>query len=197
MILFVVAALCAGVASAGYPDDYFGPPLPDGCIEIEAYMPDGWFLDRNPWSMPSPEETIFWFGTLCVEGSVAVLEFTALAGRHCREAPWGVIGDPPICYSWHLVDIRDPDRHVMAWDPDFEPDWGFYLASVHAGEWIWFYESLTADPDGTHMIFTEGAFEYVQPLWFVESDDYTRWKFLVTERSTPMFGYRRSAERRR
>jgi hypothetical protein len=185
----------AGIAAAGYPEDYFGPPVPDGCMEIEAYVPSGWFLDRNPWSMPSPEEGILWFGTLCVEDGIAVLEFTSLAGRHCRESPWGTIDDPEVCYAWHMLDISNPDRHVMPWDPDFDPDWGFYLASVHAGEWIWFYESLTDNGDGS-MTFVEGAFEFITPLWYVESDNYTRWKFLVTERETRMFGRRTTTGRR-
>jgi len=176
---------------AAYPEDYFGPPLPDGCMEIEAYVPEGGFLDRNPWSMPSPEEGIFWFGTLCVEGGVAALEFTQIANRACYKHPWGIPGDPDVCYAGWTIEIREPDRHVMAWDLDFKVDWGFYIASIFMGEWEWQYESLTARADGT-AVFVTGVFEYVQPLWFVESDKWTRWKFLVSPRVAKGFPMRRS-----
>ena len=189
VILSLLLVVSVGIAAAGYPEEYFGPPAPEGCIDIEAYIPAGWFLDRNPWSMPSPEEGIMWFGTLCAENGVAELEFTSLGGRYCQEAPWGTIGDPPVCFVWHMLDIREPDRHVMPWDPDFAPDWGFYIASVHLGEWIWRYDSLTNNDDGT-MTFVEGAFEFITPFWYIESDDYTRWKFLVREKTSKIFGFR-------
>lgn len=195
LVPMMILILATAGAEGGYPAEYYGPQLPNGCMDVEAYVPSGWFHDRNPWSMPSPEESVFWFGSLCVENGVAVLEFTSLAGRHCREAPWGVVGDPPLCYAWHMLDIRRPDRHVMAWDLGFEIDWGFYLASVHFGEWIWSYESLTTI-EGDDMVFVTGVFEFITPLWWVESDAYTRWKFLVSPRTTPMFGLRRTTARR-
>ena len=169
-------------------------PLPEGCMEIEAYVPDGWFHDRNPWSMPSPEEGIFWFGTLCVEGGVAALEFTHLGSRRCYKPPYGVIGDPDICFAGYTIEISKPDRHVMPWDPDFPIDWGFYIASIFIGDWEWSYESLTAI-EGMDMVFVTGVFEYHQPLWFVESDKYTRWKFLVSPRTAKAFPMRRSVGR--
>ncbi|MHC4371004.1 MAG: hypothetical protein ACYSW8_25625 [Planctomycetota bacterium] len=190
IIVLFVTLLVAGAAFGGYPEEYYGPPLPDGCMDVEAYVPSGWFHDRNPWSMPSPEEGIFWFGTLCVEGGVAALEFTRLGSRRCYEAPWGTPGNPPICFAGYTIEISRPDRHVMAWDPDFDIDWGFYLASVHFGEWIWSYESLTAI-EGNDMVFVTGVFEFITPLWYVESDDYTRWKFLVSPRTAKGFPMRR------
>ena len=178
IILSLALLLVAGAVFAGYPEEYFGPPLPEGCIEIEAYVPSGWFLDRNPWSMTSPEESIFWFGERCIEGPVAVLEFKSIAGRHCYESLFGF----EKCYAWHWSNISYPDRHVMVWD--FPPDSGFYLTSIFKGDWEWFYESLTNQGDGT-FVFTEGVFDFVSPFWWLESDNYTRWKFLVTERHTP------------
>jgi hypothetical protein len=165
-----------------YPEQYYGPRLPDGCIEIEAYIPEGWYLDRYPWSSPSPEENIFWFGTLCVEGDVAIIEFTELGPRRCRPAPWGTIEDEPICFSSWTLDIEN-DRHVMPWDPEFDVDWGFYIAQVFMGDWIWFYESLSVDESRNFFVFVQGAFEFITPLWYVESDEYSRWKFKVKERS--------------
>lgn len=194
IILCLLLVVPAGIVLAGYPEDYFGPPVPEGCIDIEAYVPSGWFLDRNPWSMASPEENVFWFGTLCVEGGVAALEFTRLGSRRCYEAPYGVIGDPPICYSGWTIEISKPDRHVMAWDPNFAIDWGFYIASVHFGNWEWSYESLTAI-EGVDMVFVTGVFDFITPLWWVESDQYTRWKFLVSPRTARAFPLRRSAGR--
>jgi hypothetical protein len=198
-IIVLLALLVAATAWGGaYPDEYYGPPLPaqGECIEIEAYTPTGWYHDMNPWSMPSPEEGVIWFGTLCVEGPVAVLEFTQLAGRYCNEAPWGTPGDPPLCWAWMWLDINEPDRHIMAWDPAFDSDWGFYQASVSAGDWIWIYDSITDLGDGTAM-FVEGAWHFIPPLWFEESDEFTRWKFLVSPKVTPVFGLVRTAGMRR
>jgi len=185
--------LILGVGSsavAAYPEDYFGPPIPDGCMDVQAYVPAGWFLDRNPWSMPSPEENVFWFGNLCVESGIAVLEFTQLGSRRCYEDPWGF----EECYAGWLINISTPDRHVMAWDPDFQVDWGFYLTSIFMGNWEWQYESLTASTGG-NMVFVTGTFEYHMPLWFVESDNWTRWKFLVSPRTAKGFPLRRSVGR--
>ena len=192
-IIILFALLVTATTWAGYPANYFGPPLPDGCIEIEAWVPAGGFHDMNPWSMPSPEEGIIWFGSLCVDGPIAVLEFTQLGGRYCQ---WSIF-NPNIeeCYAWAWLTIGVPDRHVMTWQPEFAPDWGFYLTSLFVGEWTWFYESLTDNGDGT-MMFVEGAFGYILPSWFVESDEHTRWRFTVREKQTPTFGYRAASTRR-
>jgi len=191
MIIVLVAALMVPLAAlAGYPEDYYGPPLPNGCMDVEAFVPDGWFHDRNPWSMPSPEENIFWFGTLCVESGIAVLEFDRLGSRRCYENPWGFIE----CFAGYTIEISTPDRHVMAWDPAFPIDWGFYLASVHFGNWEWSYESLTA-ATGRDMVFVTGVFHFITPLWWVEDDSYTRWKFLVSPRTAKAFPMRRSVGR--
>jgi len=186
IILCLLLVVPAGIVLAGYPEDYFGPPAPNGCIKVEAYVPSGWFHDRNPWSMPSPEETVFWFGELCVENGVAVLEFTQLGSRRCYENPWGL----EECYAGWLIEISKPDRHLMAWDPDFDIDWGFYLAKVHFRDWEWSYESLTAST-GNDMVFVTGVFEFITPFWWVESDNWTRWKFLVSPRSAIGFPMRR------
>ncbi len=190
IILFVL--LATAMAWGGYPDEYYGPPLPEGCSDVEAYVPSGGFLDRNPWSMPSPEEGIFWFGQLCVEGPVAVLEFTQLAGRHCTPS----IYNPSIdeCFAWLWMNISDPDRHVMTWDPAFAPDWGFYQASVSAGDWQWYYDSLT-NLGGDQRMFVEGVWEFFPPLIWEEFDGRTRWMFLVSPRTTPIFGIRHGASR--
>ncbi len=191
MIIVLLVALMVPLAALGaYPEDYYGPPLPDGCMDVEAFVPDGWFHDRNPWSMPSPEESIFWFGTLCVESGIAVLDFDRLGGRYCYEAPWGTIDDPPVCFAGWTIELSHPDRHVMAWDPNFEIDWGFYIASVHFGDWEWSYESLTVRAP-FEWIFVTGVFDFITPLWWVESDTWTRWKWLVTPRTAKAFPMRR------
>jgi hypothetical protein len=196
VILFLGLLMTCGTVLAGYPDEYFGPPLPDGCIEVEAYVPEGWYLDRYPWSSVSPEENIFWFGELCVEGNIAVLEFTQFGGRVCREQPWGTREEMPLCWVWSLYDITDPDRHVMPWDPAFDVDWGFYLAAVSIGDWDWAYDSLTARTDGS-MVFVEGVFHFDPPFWWVESDEFSRWKFLVKPRTAKsLILFRRTNERR-
>lgn len=78
----------------------------------------------------------------------------------------------------------------MAWDPDFEIDWGFYLAKVHFGNWEWSYESLTASTGG-NLVFVTGVFEFITPFWWVESDNWTRWKWLVSPRRAMAFPMRR------
>ena len=192
IIILITVLLMAGGVFAGYPEEYYGPPLPEGCTEIEAWVPAGWFHDRNPWGMISPEEGIIWFGTLCVEGPVAVLEFKQLGGRHCTPS----IFNPSIeeCFAWHWMNISNPDRHVMAWDPAFDPDWGFYQASVSAGDWMWIYDSLT-NLGGEESMFVEGTWHFYPPLVWEESNEFTRWKFLMRERQTPTFGLRYGASR--
>ena len=195
VILFLALMISAVTVSGGYPEEYYGPPVLDGCIDIEAYVPEGWYLDRYPWSAVSPEEKMFWFGTLCVEGNVAVIEFTQFGGRVCREEPWGTREDNQLCWAWSLYNIANPDRHVMPWDPDFDVDWGFYLASVSIGEWDWAYDSLTNLGDGTFM-FVEGVWHFAPPFWWAESDEWSRWKFLVTPREAKVFALHRSVGRR-
>jgi hypothetical protein len=46
------------------------------------------------------------------------------------------------------------------------------------------------------MVFVEGVFEFGPPFWWIESDEFTRWKFLVRERQTIKLGFRRAADRR-
>ncbi len=191
-IILIIVLLMAGGVSAGYLEEYYGPPLPeapppDDCLEIEAWVPAGGFHDQNPWSMPSPEEGIIWFGTLCIEGPVAVLEFTRLGGRYCAPSIFNPSID--VCYAWHWLMIGTPDRHVMAWDPAFSSDWGFYQAAVSAGDWIWSYDSLT-NLGNDEFMFVEGAWRLFPPDFWEESDEFTRWRFLVREKVTPVFGFR-------
>ena len=82
----------------------------------------------------------------------------------------------------------------MTWDPAFDPDWGFYQASVSAGDWLWYYDSLT-NLGGGESMFVEGVWRFFPPFWWEESDDHTRWKFLVREKETPLFGVRHGAPR--
>ena len=94
IIILSLVLMVAGFVFAGYPEEYFGPPLPDGCMEVEAWVPHGGFHDMNPWSMPSPEEGIIWFGTLCVDDPVAVLEFTQLTSL--PEVYWYTVWRPAL-----------------------------------------------------------------------------------------------------
>jgi hypothetical protein len=178
IIILLVAVLAAAVVEGGYPEEYYGPPILEGCIEIQAYVPEGWYLDRYPWSAVGPEEKIFWFGTLCVEGAVAVIEFTEFGSRHCYENPFGF----EECWSSYQYDITEPDRHVMAWDPSWEVDWGFYQAQVSIGEWNFAYDSVTNRGDGTFM-FVQGVWHFDPPFWWAESDEFSRWKFLVAPKT--------------
>jgi hypothetical protein len=192
-IIILLVALALPLAAFGtYPEDYYGPPILDGCMDVEAFIPSGWYLDRNPWSAPSPEEDVFWFGMLCVESGIAVLEFTHLGSRRCYEQLWG----PDVCFAGYVIEISSPDRHVLPWDPDFQIDWGFYIAQIFIGDWQWSYESLTADAGGEpSMVFVTGVFDFITPLWFVESDEFTRWKMLVSPRIAKAFPMRRIAGR--
>lgn len=182
-IFFTLCLLMiAAGAMAGYPDRYYGPPTTlDGCIDIEAYIPEGGWLDRNPWGMRSPEEIFFFFGELCIEDGIAVVEFKEITFRYCRPSPWGTRGDPDICFAadWG-IEISRPERYVLPWDPAFPTDWGFYIAQVWNGE-VFLYESLTHLGDD-EFLFVSGAFEIELPVWLIESDEWTRTDFLISPR---------------
>jgi hypothetical protein len=45
------------------------------------------------------------------------------------------------------------------------------------------------------MVFVTGVFDFITPLWFVESDEFTRWKMLVSPRIAKAFPMRRIAGR--
>lgn len=191
IIVLLIALFLTGAVWAGYPEEYYGPPLPfEGCIEIEAYTPDGWYHDRNPWSSAPPSENVLWLGTLCHESGIAVLEFTHLATKYCYENPLGF----EECYAWMGFAINTPDRHVMPWDPSQDPELGFYQAMVSGGNWNYWYDSLTVNSD-VEFVFVEGVWYFTTPFWWDENDDFTRWKFLVNEKVTPIFGLRKGGRR--
>lgn len=174
-ISIAIVLLLAAPAFAGYPEEYYGVPLEDGCFEIEAFIPEGGWHDMNPWGMISPEENIIWFGELCVENDVATLEFTQVGTRHCTSSIYN--HNIEQCWAWLFNPVGVSDPVVMFWDN------GFYLTSVDFGDNFYAYDALTVNADGT-MVYVEGVFEFVTPLWFYESDEFTRTRYNVSERQT-------------
>jgi len=194
IIILAIVLMAAGSLAAQYPVEYYGQPLPlaDGdCAEVEAYLES--YLDMNPWSMPDPTGHFFLFGTLCMEGDSAVLTFEEMASRSCRQAPWGSVDDTPICEYYTVRQLSRVSRHVMPWKKGIYR--GFYLSSLPDTSPFWKYESLTYEGDN-EATYIEGVFEFVTPLWYLESDLFTRRVYKVVPRTAKPLSIHRGGERR-
>jgi len=195
IILVAVILMAAGTSVAQYPEVYMGSPLPlaDGdCVDVEAYL--SCYLDMNPWSMPNPTGSFFLFGTLCLEGDTVVLTFEEMASRRCRSAPWGSVDDRPICDQYSaLRPLRKISRHVLPWVGDSEI--GFYLSSVAATYPFFNYESFTYEGNDV-ATYVEGVFEFVTPLWYLESDLFTRRVYKIAPRTAEPLTILRGGARR-
>lgn len=178
----------AAPAVAGWPEGYQGDELPDGCFNIKAEIVD--WLDRNPWGVISPVG-VQAAGDLCVEDGVARLNIQYIVWEYCEEAPYGVIGDSEVCEYRVRVEFREPLRVLP-----FEK--GAYIAYVHEDGNIVPYEALVWDLESDSGRFVDGVFDFVTPLWFYESDEYTRLEWLIEPRSGDLVfpNVRRGAERK-
>ena len=196
IIILIAVLLVALPLAAQYPGKYYEQPLPlanGQCVQVEAYLSA--YLDMNPWSMPDPTGAYFLFGTLCAEGDSAVLTFEEMASRKCRQAPWGSVDDKPICDQYFAVrPLRNIIRHVLPWVADNTGS-GFYLASMAATYPFWNYESLTYHGNNC-ATYVEGVFEFVTPLWYLESDLFTRRVYDIAPRTAQPLTIRRGGERR-
>lgn len=186
----IIALAIIGLAStafAGWPAGYQGDELPDGCFPVKAEIID--WLDFNPWGQPSPVGLIA-AGDLCVENGVANFSLDYIVDEQCREAPYGVVGDPPICDYKVKVVFREPLRVLPFVD-------GAYIAYVHEGNVVP-YEALVWDADADQGVFIDGVFDFVNPLWFTESDGFTRIVWVVEPRSGDLIfpKIRRGVERK-
>ena len=176
--ILIACVLLASTAYAGYPADYIGDPLPDGCIEVEAWITE--WHDRNPWGQVDPTGQYFLFGTLCVKpgSEVAVLELSELAWRHCREAPWGTPGNPPVCQARYAGEWR-AGRHVLAWDN------GVYVSGIWIedadGAPVYHFSALTYDAETNTARWVQGAW-WLDVMWYVDDDRYTRTTWTVQPR---------------
>ena len=167
--LFGIFMLGAVTVSAGWPDEYVGDELPDGCLQIEAEIVE--WLDMNAWGMVSPVGVVV-IGELCVQSGVATLSFEWMVSRECEETPWGQVGNPENCRYRVGTRLRGPDK-VMPFQN------GAYVAYVHSPSGVVPYEALTwIEEDGAGR-FVSGVFDFVTPLWFYESDEYTRVEWVV------------------
>ena len=191
IIILVALFMFAATGFAGYPADYLGDPLADGCADVEAWITD--WHDMNPWGQRDPTGTYFLMGTLCVDGGVAVLDFTDLAWRWCHEAPWGTPGDPPVCEAWWVGEWRT-GRHVLAWDG------GVYISGIwfedDDGGPIYYFDALTYDATEKVARFVEGVFS-LSSMWFEDDDRYTRTTFVVRGRETEYANKTRESSERR
>jgi hypothetical protein len=157
----------ASTAVAGWPEGYQGDQLPDGCFGIEAEIVD--WLDRNPWGQVSPVGVVA-AGDLCVEGEVATLNIKYIVNRRCED------GAPPVCEYRVTVPFQEPIRVL----PFVQ---GAYIAYVHNDNSTAPYEALVWDLEADEGLFIDGVFDFVTPLWFYESDEYTRLVWKVSPRS--------------
>jgi hypothetical protein len=177
-LTFAAILILASTAFAGYPADYHGDQLPDGCIEVEAWITE--FHDMNPWGSPDPTGMHFLFGTLCVEpgSDVAVLDLTQFAYRYCREAPWGAPGDQLVCHARYLGEWRW-SRHVLARDN------GVYISGIWSedndGQAIYHFDALTYDAETNTARWVQGTFS-LSSMWFEDDDRYTRTTWTVQPR---------------
>ena len=177
-LTFIACVILASTAFAGYPDDYYGDPLPDGCIEVEAWITN--LHDMNPWGQIDPTGQFFLFGTLCVKpgSDVAVLDLSELARRQCYESPWGTPGNPLTCHAGSPREWR-AGRHVLAWDA------GVYISGVWIedadGAPVYLFDSLTYDADAGTARWVQGAF-LMSSIWLTDDDRYTRTTWTVQPR---------------
>jgi len=197
IIILIAVLLVAGPLVAQYPDWYYGQPLPidsGQCVEVQAYL--SCYHDMNPWSMPDPTESYFLFGTLCVDGGSAILTFEEMASRKCRPAPFGSVDDTPICDQYYAPrQLRKVSRHVLPWVGDSGPDGGFYLSSMAASYPFFNYEALTYEGDDM-ATYVEGVFEFVTPLWYQESNLFTRRVYKIAPRTAEPLSILRGGARR-
>ena len=167
--LLGIFMLGAVAASGGWPDEYVGDELPDGCGQFEAEVVE--WLDMNPWGQVSPVGVVV-IGDVCVANDVATFHLGWIVSRECREAPWGSQDDTEVCSYRVGSRMRVPDK-VMPFQN------GAYVAYVHAQDGSVPYEALTwSDEDGAGR-FVSGTFDFVSPLWFYESDEHTRVEWVV------------------
>jgi hypothetical protein len=163
----------AATGFAGWPEGYQGDELPDGCFNIEAEIVE--WHDANPWGQRSPVGVVA-VGDICVESGVATLNFQYIANKSCYEPAYGVVGDPVVCEYRVSVSFSQPVRVLPFVN-------GAYIAYVHEEGDIAPYEALVWDADSDLGVFVDGVFDFVTPLWFYESDEYTRYVWEVSPRS--------------
>lgn len=175
--------LCAAPVLAGYPEGYAGDRLPDGCHEVEAWIVD--WHDMNPWGQYSPVGTNFWFGELCVDGDVAILEFESIGTRVCKQSPWGGFGNPEVCSSTWIGDSNQ-------WPYVLVYDQGLYESSVaiqdENGDPVLLFEALTYTEEQLEALFVTGAWKIVGTIFLEDDDRYTRTKWRIRQRQTPLLG---------
>lgn len=191
-LTFIACVILASTAYAGYPADYIGDPLPDGCIEVEAWTVK--WHDRNPHGQVDPTGQHFFFGTLCVDpgSDVAILNLTEFAARYCREPAWGTYGNPLICRAGRVREWP-AGRHVLAWDN------GVYISGIWSeatdGAAIYHFDALTYDADTNTARWVQGTFS-LSSMWFSDDDRYTRTTRTVQPRQAEVMKRRVTATAR-
>ncbi len=183
IILLLAVLLVAGGVFAGYPEGYYGDPLPDGCFDVETWITE-WY-DQEPWGQPDPTGRYFLMGELCVTGGVVDLVLTDLAWRYCHESPWGTVDNDLICAAWYVRPWR-AGIHKLGWEEGAAG--GFYFGGIwielEGGEPIFMFDALTWDAN-------ENTGRFVQGVWFIEAtifmfddDRSTRTTWTVRPRQT-------------
>lgn len=174
LIVFGLALALAAPVAAGWPEGYQGDEIDQGCFPVALEISE-WY-DMNPWGQRSPVG-VQAIGDLCVDGGVATLSIDYIVNEVCNEPAWGARDQAPTCKYYVRVAFNEPARVLPFVD-------GAYIAYVIESGDIAPYEALVWDADVFRGRFIDGVFDFVSPLWFYESDQYTR----VTWEVKPLFG---------
>ena len=186
IILLVALFVVCGTAFGGYPADYYGDWISDGCVEVEAWISD--YHDRNPWGMRDPTGTFFLFGEMCATGGVVNLNLTEFASRHCREAPWGTRDNEPICYAWYLRDWAY-GKFKLAFEENANGTFyfsGVWLETDRDDFPVFYFDALTWDSAEMTGRFVQGVWHLVATIFLKDDDRFTRSTWTVRERQTPI-----------
>jgi hypothetical protein len=170
--LLVTLAVLFGTATAdaqSWPEGYQGDEFAEGqCLDFEAEIVE--WLDRNPWGQRSPVG-VQAIGSLCMDDSVLHFAIHFIVHKTCVTAAYSG-GESQICEYQTVAKFREPGR-ILPWAN------GAYIAYVHEPNETAPYEAVVWDADSETGRFVDGVFDFVTPLWFFESEAYTRtvWEF--------------------
>lgn len=167
---FTVAfVLLTAVAFGSWPEGYQGDELPStSCFGFVAEVTD--WVDRNPWGMRSPVGFKV-IGEVCEQDGVAQFAFEWVVSREvCTTPPYSGVGEEETCDYYVRIPWSEGPRY-LPWVQ------GAYISYVHNDNSTATYEAFIWDEASQTGRFIDGVFDFVTPLWFYESDDYTRWEW--------------------
>lgn len=194
-LIVILAVIFAAPAEAQqWPDGYQGDQIEsEACFGVILEATE--WLDRNPWGQVSPVGTLY-YGTICPhDGTVVPVEAVEfrleyIVAQRCTETPYSG-GDGIACTYRATTRMKAPPRLLTFW-------FGTYISYVHEDDNLVPYEAIVWDADTETGTFTDGAFDFVSPLWFYESDRATRTRYSIHRwDGDPVLKTRRGAKARR